>query len=132
MLDRTATPINFTAYKPQVLPVHVTPTTNHNIYNRNESSIITGNVTYDPYNYTESVNATLDMGTSSTADDVTLILYDDGINGGDTTANDSLYTNYYNFSNSETAGIWNLTVTAYNIVDNPLNRSSKPPPQLHE
>lgn len=121
--NRFETPVNLTIYRAQVLPVYITPKTDYNIYNRNESLIITGNITYDPFNYTAYVNATLDMGTSNTSDDVTLILHDDQTNG-DLVPNDMVFTNFYNLSNSAEIGVWTLTSTVYNLNLEILNQTT--------
>jgi uncharacterized membrane protein len=104
--DRLLNPVNITQYLPEGWYVEIEPSTNATIYNRNETILVIGNVTIgDPYNIAKYMNATLDMGTPSTADDQTIILYDDD--------NDRIFTNVFNLSNDAELGIWTINFTAY-------------------
>ena len=75
--------------------------TNHSIYNKNETIVITANATseYDNYNLITYVNTTLDMGTSGTGDDQTIVLYDDG-NHYDEGSGDKIFANTFNISDT--------------------------------
>ncbi|MGB9693377.1 MAG: NEW3 domain-containing protein, partial [Fervidobacterium sp.] len=111
--DRFANPVNITQFLPERWYVAISPSTNATIYNRNETILVKGNVSSgDPYNLTKYMNATFDMGTSSPADDQTLILYDDGTNG-DEIADDKIFTNIFNIPNDASVGTWKINFTAY-------------------
>jgi len=111
--DRLAQPPQIVLELPEHWYVSVLAWTNATIYNRNETALIIGNLSAtDPYNLTEYINATLDMGTPSTADDQTLILYDDGLHE-DYDANDKIYASTFNISNDATVGIWTINFTTY-------------------
>ena len=112
IVERFATPIQITKFNPERWYVAIQPSTNATVYNRNETVLITANISSDPYNLTKYVNATLDMGTSSQADDQTLVLYDDGTHG-DGIAGDKVFTNTFNLVNDATVGIWRINFTAY-------------------
>ena len=119
--DRFVNPVNITSYLPEIWYVAITPSTNATIYNRNESILIIGNISSgDPYNLTKYMNATLDMGTPSQADDQTIILYDDGTHG-DTLANDKVFTNIFYLANDSAIGIWTINFTAYSNNSELLN-----------
>ena len=79
--------------------------TDLDIYNRNETIVITVNVSYDPYDLLQYVNVSLDNGTASPADDMNMTMYDDGSHG-DASAGDGMYTNTFNISYPETTGEW--------------------------
>ncbi|MBU4245461.1 MAG: hypothetical protein KKE71_00275, partial [Nanoarchaeota archaeon] len=109
---------------PQYITFMLESKTNYTIHNRNESVLITGNTTFDPYNISSSMNATLDMGTADSADDITIVLYDDGsAEHGDATASDTIFSNYFNLSEDSVFGTWNITINAYDISDILLNQS---------
>ncbi len=119
--DRIENPEIITQFLPEVWYVAIFPETNSTIFNRNESILITANISEgDPYNLTKYINATLNFGTSSESDDVTIILYDDGSHG-DETANDKLFTNTFDLPNDATVGTWEINFTAYSEDLNFLN-----------
>lgn len=97
--------------------------TDHTYYNRNETALVMGNITVDTNNMTYLVNATLDMGTLSSADDLTLTLYDDGTHG-DISAGDGIFTNTYTFPTDAALGSWTYTVRVYDKDGFLLNESS--------
>ena len=100
-------------FLPEYWYVVIDPQTNTTVYNRNETILITGNVSSgDPYNLTAYMNATLDMGTASPADDQTIILYDDGTHG-DAVGDDRVFTNEFNISNDAVLGTWTINFTSY-------------------
>ncbi|MFH1228912.1 MAG: NEW3 domain-containing protein [Candidatus Aenigmatarchaeota archaeon] len=101
----------------QTLPerwyVLTSPSTNESIYNRNESILIVGSVSSnDPYGIVGYMNATIDMGTVSSADDQTIILYDDGTHG-DLTSGDKAFANEFSLASDSTVGIWSINFTTY-------------------
>jgi uncharacterized membrane protein len=98
--------------------------TDFDTYNRNETILITVNVTYDPYSLLDYLNVTLDNGTAGSGDDINLTMYDDGTNG-DAQANDNVFTNSYNISNYENTGNWNATASMYDENDLLMNQSKK-------
>jgi uncharacterized membrane protein len=111
--DALSTPINLTQSNSEEWYVAVSPMTSKNVYNRNETVLITGNATIgNPNNLTRYMNATLDMGTVSTSDDQTIILYDDGTHG-DAAANDNVFTNSFGIQNDANTGVWTVNFTAY-------------------
>jgi len=120
--DRLINPVALNVSPGERLSTHVEPLTNYPIYNRNETIIITGNVTFDPWSAVYSMNATLDRGTPQQADDISMVLYDDGSHG-DSQPGDYVFTNTYDLNNSENIGEWNLTITYYDQDDNYLNES---------
>ena len=62
--------------------------------------LITGNLSNnDYYNLTEYVNATIDIGTVSTSDDLTIMLYDDGAHE-DGSADDKVFSNIFQIPNN--------------------------------
>jgi len=115
--NRFQRPIEITQSSPEIIKVDLSPTTNYTIYNRNETIVLFGNASYDPYNITAFANVTIDLGTVSTADDVELQLYDDGTHF-DSTAIDDVFTNAFNLTNISQIGTWeaNLTVYDQNLV----------------
>ena len=98
--------------------------TDYDSYNRNETILITVNVTYDPYILLDTVNVTLDNATADQGDDTEIAMYDDGTNG-DAQAGDLLYTNTYNVSLTEYPGTWNATAGIYDTKGNLINWSRK-------
>lgn len=121
--DRLMNNVNITLGQPEMWVITVEPQPDHDIYNRNESAIMGANITRDDWNFVDHVNTTLDMGTPAVSgDDVTIQLLDDG-NYPDQATGDDFYTAYYNFSDSETLGYWNMTVKAYDKDDSLLNES---------
>jgi hypothetical protein len=119
--DRFTNPIAITQYLPEVWYVDNIPTTNETVYNKNETMLISGDATIgDPYNLTEYMNVTLDMGTVSSADDQTIILYDDGLHQ-DGSSDDGIFSNYYQIPNSGTVGIWTANFTVYANTSEFLN-----------
>jgi len=127
--DRLINPLNITLYTPEGWWIEIEPEmyniydVNVTIFNRNESSLIEANITYDPFNFTVTVNATFNNGTVGSSDDVTIVLYDDGTHG-DNQSGDIVYTNYFNFSNTSTAGQWNFTVKLYDAEGYFLNQTA--------
>ncbi|MCX6815061.1 MAG: NEW3 domain-containing protein [Candidatus Aenigmarchaeota archaeon] len=121
--DRLINEVNMTQWLPAekwVVSSH--PNTSHTIYNRNESIFITGNVTFDPWNLTQKVNATLDMGTPSGADDQAIDLNYNATYGNQTSGY-KLFTNYFNLTNTSEAGYWNITIKAYDSSGYYINES---------
>ncbi len=115
--------INVSVGSPEMWVITLDPSPDYDIYNRNESSIMEVNITRDDWSIVDHVNATLDMGTpGAPGDDVTFRLLDDG-NFPDTAAGDGYYNAYYNFTDSETTGYWNLTSRAYDKDGGLLNES---------
>jgi uncharacterized membrane protein len=107
-------PENITEFPAENWHVYIESSTNFTTYNRNETFYIYGNISSgDPNNLTRYMNATIDMGTPSTADDVTIVLYDDDTHG-DASAWDMTYTDYFGISNNATLGIWRINLTVYN------------------
>lgn len=85
---------------------------NSTVYNRNETILISFNITSDPYNVTKYVNATFDNGTAGTSDDFTLELYDDGTHG-DETIGDEKFASTHTISPDATTGNWTINFTVY-------------------
>jgi uncharacterized membrane protein len=120
--DRLISPVVLNISPVEKLSVFVEALTDYPIYNRNETITITGNNSFDPWNVTYSMNATLDRGTPQQGDDIEMILYDDGSNG-DSQPGDNVFTNTYSLNNSENTGEWNLTIKYYDQNNNYLNES---------
>jgi uncharacterized membrane protein len=121
--ERLADPVKISEDLPEQWYVVITPTTNATVYNRNESVLLKGNISMnDPYNLTEYMNATIDMGTTDTSDDQTVILYDDGTHG-DETIGDRVFTNSFNLPNDASTGTWTINFTAYTNDSKLLNSS---------
>jgi len=98
--------------------------TNYTIYNRNETVLLWVNITTDGWNITNHINATLDMGTPSSVDDVSVTLYDDGDAGhGDQIASDNIWSNLYILPNDSVEGEWNMTASIYSVDEYILNVS---------
>lgn len=115
--NRLVNPLNITMLETERITVQIDGRayfngTNVTYFNRNETVIIAGNITSDPYNLTKKVNATVDRGTPGTGDDLEMIMHDDGTHY-DNQSGDHMYTNYFNLSNYDTAGPWNITITSY-------------------
>jgi len=111
--NRIANPVIINQFSPERWYVVITPSTNTTIYNRNETVLVKGNVSFgDPYNITRYMNATFDNGTISTGDDQKIILYDDGTHS-DGNVNDKIFTNTFNTPNNAELGIWTINFTAY-------------------
>ena len=111
--DRVSNPVSVTQFLPEKWYVEIIPSINSTIYNRNEAVLIKANVSSgDPYNLTEYMNATFDMGTSSESDDQTIVLYDDGTHG-DETAGDKVFTNIFLLPTSAEVGTWTVNFSAY-------------------
>jgi uncharacterized membrane protein len=111
--NKIENPEIITQFLPEVWYVAISPSTNRTIFNRNESILITANVSEgDPYNLTKYINATLDFGTPEESDDQTIILYDDGSHG-DEIANDKVFTNSFVLPNYASIGVWTINFTAY-------------------
>jgi len=114
--DQLANSIIITQSLPERWYVAVAPSTNATVYNRNETLLVIANISVgDPYNLTKYINATLDMGTPSSSDDQTIVLYDDGTHD-DAIANDKIFAGDFNISNDATLGIWEINFTTYSNV----------------
>lgn len=126
--DRLVNPLNITLYAPEGWWIEIEPKMyasndlNVTIFNRNESSLVVVNITYDPFNFTAYANATFNNGTVDTSDDITVILYDDGTHG-DNQSGDAIFSNYFNFTNVSTLGEWNYTVRIYDSEGYYLNET---------
>jgi uncharacterized membrane protein len=120
--DRLITEVNVTHGAPEKLTVNTYPNTTYSIYNRNESIFITGNVTFDPWNLSQKMNATLDMGTPSGADDQTIVLNFNSSYGNQTSGY-KVFSNYFNLSNTSATGYWSVTVKVYDSSGHYLNES---------
>ena len=120
--DRLTSEVNVTEYSPEMWVVDTESNTSYQIYNRNESILITGNVTFDPWNLTQKMNATLDMGTPSGADDQVVAL-EFNSSYGNQTAGYRLFTGYFSLPNTSQPGYWNLTIRAYDSPGFYLNES---------
>ncbi|HLC58893.1 MAG TPA: NEW3 domain-containing protein, partial [archaeon] len=119
--NRFESPENITQLLPEVRSVIIKPFTNATVYNRNETALIIGNLSAsDPFNLTIYMNATLDMGTASTTDDNTIILYDDGTNG-DVSSGDKQFTNRFEINNTVNVSMWTLNFTSYDTGQKFLN-----------
>lgn len=88
---------------------------NVSVFNRNETFVIKANVTTDPYNLSKRINATLDMGTAGTNDDINMTLYDED--------GDNVYNNSYLLPENASVGLWNVTLWIYNDTWYLLNKS---------
>ncbi len=97
---------------PEYLSVSFIPYTEYPVYNRKEEVVIFANITYDPYNLTAYLNATIDRGTPDKSDDFWILLYDNGT-GVDQVAGDKLFTGSFVINESDSTGIWNITLRAY-------------------
>ena len=123
-VNQSNTPLNITTHASEAWTVVATGkfymnyTSEAAIFNRNETVIITANVT-DLYNLSGKVNASLNLGGTG---EFNITLYDDGTHG-DGQANDNLYANSYNVLDSDTIGTWNTTFKVYNESGTLLNSS---------
>ncbi|MCK4715016.1 MAG: hypothetical protein KAT35_05535, partial [Candidatus Aenigmarchaeota archaeon] len=117
-------PYNITAeeYEPRTLVSYTE--TDFDYYNRNETVVLTVNVTYDPYGLVDYVNVTLNNATPASSDDINITMYDDGTHG-DQNASDNVYTNYYNTSTTEYTGTWTATAYLFDQNLDVMNISSK-------
>lgn len=103
--DRLATMPTINQTLPERWYIIAQPSTNASVYNRNETVLITANVSAnDPYNLTKYMNVTLDMGTASSADDQIIVLYDKG-NG--------IFNNTFDVPNNANLTLWTINFTAY-------------------
>ncbi len=122
--DGILTPIDVAVSAAEKWVIESYPQANYTVYNRNETVLLWVNITVDGWNLTNHTNATLDMGTPSTADDLTVILYDDGDSGhGDQVAGDNVWSNIYILPNDSAEGEWNLTARIFNNDSYILNES---------
>jgi uncharacterized membrane protein len=111
---------------PEAWTVQITPSINTTIYNRNETVIVRANMTGgDAYNLTKYMNATINLGTPSTADDITIPLYDDGTNN-DAVAGDRIFTNNYTINAVAVIGEWTINFSAYGNSTEFLNSTILP------
>ena len=124
MRYRMGSPVIVTLDLPEYWYMIIDASTNASAYNRNESVLIIGNISADdPYNITQYMNVTLDMGTAGTGDDTTIQLFDDGAHG-DYVAGDKIWGNIYNLSNAADVNSWVLNYTAYSQDYDLLNQST--------
>ncbi|MCK4714399.1 MAG: hypothetical protein KAT35_02405, partial [Candidatus Aenigmarchaeota archaeon] len=122
-MDRLLDNVNVTEGEPEMWVITLTGDPDHAIYNRNESAVLGANITRDDWYIVDHVNATLDMGTpGAPGDDVAVELLDDGIYP-DQSQGDGFFSAYYNFTDSETTGEWNMTVRAYDVDGAFMNES---------
>ncbi len=122
--DGILTPIDVSISASEKWVISSESQTNYTIYNRNETVLLWANITVDGWNLTNHTNATLDMGTPSTSDDLNIILYDDGDSGhGDQAAGDNVWSNLYVLPNDSAEGEWNMTAKIYNNESYLLNVS---------
>jgi len=102
----------------QFIPVNFDPKTNYTVYNRNATVLIIVNITSDPFSMISKMNATVDMGTVGTSDDIYFDMYDDGdALHGDDVAFDRIFSNWFNLSELSELGTWNVSVNAYDLND---------------
>ncbi|MBL7170061.1 MAG: hypothetical protein ISS48_03505, partial [Candidatus Aenigmarchaeota archaeon] len=120
--NRTMAPIQKTLGSAEIHTLLLSLTADQTIYNRNETIILRVNVTQDPFNSVDSINATLNNATSGTSDDATIQLYDDG-NHNDLNPGDNVYGNNYTFLPSSNIGIWNFTAKPYDAYSQELNQT---------
>lgn len=104
-------------YEPEMRAVHLEGIAYYNqtevsVFNRKDTFVLSANVTFDPHNLTRKINATLDMGTPGTGDDLVMVLFDDGTHG-DMQAGDNVYSNNYTLSESSETGEWNTKISVY-------------------
>ena len=119
--DRFETPITVYQHLPETWYVIIEPATNSSIYNRNETVLIIGNVSDgDPYNLTQYMNATFDMGTGDTGDDQTIFLYDDGLHE-DGASDDKAFANVFGIANNANVSVWTVNITTYSNTSEFLN-----------
>jgi len=125
IVDRFKAPISITQRAPESLSIRANISTDHLIYNRNETMVLRLNATqdYDPYNLISLVNVTLDMGTAGTGDDQIVELFDDG-NHSDLASGDSIFGVTFNVSDTHTTGQWNASFSTYDSAGAFLNQSS--------
>lgn len=121
--DRLINPVALNISPAEQLSIAVESRTEYPVYNRNETIIITGNVTFDPWNVVYYMNATLDRGTQNSSDDIEIPLYDDGTHG-DAQAGDNVFTNTYSLNSSENTGQWTLVIRQYDYNRHYINESS--------
>ena len=119
--NRFASPITVSQTLPEFWYVTDVTSTNATVFNRNETVLITGNVSQgDPYNLTEYMNATIDMGTVDTGDDQIVVLYDDGSHE-DGSADDGIFSNVFGIPNNSNATTWTINFSTYNNYSEFLN-----------
>jgi uncharacterized membrane protein len=120
--DLLISEINFTQYAAERWVLNTQPSTAYPVYSRNETIFVTANVTSDPWNITNRINATFDMGTISQADDQIIQLsYNSSY--GNQTAGYKLFTGQLSLTNTSQTGYWNVTIKAYDISGSYLNES---------
>ncbi|MFH0929006.1 MAG: NEW3 domain-containing protein [Candidatus Aenigmatarchaeota archaeon] len=119
--DRFINPVEITQSLPEVWYVVNTPSSNATIFNRNETALLIGSVVSDdPYNLTEYMNATIDMGTPDTGDDQTVILYDDGSHE-DGSADNKVFANTFEIPNDANVTTWSVNLTTFTNYTEFLN-----------
>lgn len=123
-VNQSSNPLNITEHDPEVRTViaegvfYMNNTDGVSIFNRNESVIIRANIT-DPYNLSENVNVTVDLGGGG---ELNMTLYDDGLHN-DSSSGDNVYGNVYGITNFDLPGIWNVTFWVYNGSFHLINTS---------
>ncbi|MCW1296998.1 MAG: NEW3 domain-containing protein [Candidatus Parvarchaeota archaeon] len=108
--NRVFAPVSISMGNASAWYINITTITNHDVYNRKEMVSIIANVTSDPWNLVNYVNATLDLNSL-----LMQLTY----------AGFKYYTGNYTFANNDTTGVWNITTIAYDSSWQFLNQSSK-------
>ncbi len=122
--DSATNPPMITMNKTEKWNVIIEPLISASVFNRNESFLIRGNAFLgDPYGLTHAMNATLDRGTPSLADDINITLFDDGTHG-DETASDRIFTNTFDVPLDAEVGVWTINFTSYGNSGEYLNSST--------
>lgn len=109
LANRLMTPVSISIGNASAWSINIITQTDHNIYNRNETINIVANITSDPFNLVNYVNATLNF---------TLTIQ---LNYG----GEKYYTGNYTFLENDTIGNWNITTKSYDSYLQFLNQSSK-------
>lgn len=122
--DRFINNIGYVVTGPEQQYVNISGAFNATAYNRNETALVTANVSgvNDVYDLTRFMNATVDMGTGSASDDQTVQLFDDGTNG-DAVSGDRVFTNRFPINDTSAVGVWTVNFTSYNNNTMFLNSS---------
>jgi len=120
--NRTKEPLSKTQGSAEVYHVNINTSADRNFYNRQENATITVEIVSDLHSLASTVNTTLNNGTASISDDITLRLYDDGTHG-DQSSEDNIYTSNYTFSSAANLGEWNATGIVYDQYGQEINRT---------
>ncbi len=110
--DRLETPASLTLGSGEEYIVDLNLSTEFDIYNLNESVLVLMDVLTDSHDLVRFVNATFDMGTGGTGDDVVLELKDDGLSA-DGAAGDGVYGGWYTLDIAADIGAWNISAEVY-------------------